>query len=144
MLQFVLDTDHLTLFQHDHEPLMRRLAVAPAGSVGTTVVTLEESTRGRLAVVARARTGPERIQAYQRLLNSFRVALRFPVVAFDQLSEDRFQHLRSLRLHIGTPDLKIAAVALANNLTVLTRNVRDFGRVPGLAIQDWSVDPSPT
>jgi tRNA(fMet)-specific endonuclease VapC len=42
-------------------------------------------------------------------------------------------------LGVGTLDLKIAAMALTNGLTVLTRNRRDFGRVPGMVIEDWSV-----
>ncbi len=44
----------------------------------------------------------------------------------------------SLRLRIGHRDLKIAAVALANNLTLLTRNKSDFSAIPGLVIADWS------
>jgi tRNA(fMet)-specific endonuclease VapC len=63
----------------------------------------------------------------------------FPLVRFDAASESEFQHLRGARLGAGTLDLKIAAIALTNGLTVLTRNRRDFGRVPGLVIEDWSV-----
>ena len=64
---------------------------------------------------------------------------RFPVVPFDDPSEIQFQQLRSAGLRVGTLDLKIAAVALAHRLTVFTRNRRDFGRIPGLVIEDWSV-----
>ena len=39
---------------------------------------------------------------------------------------------------IGGNDLMIAAIALANNLTVVTNNISEFGRVPGLKVQDWS------
>ena len=61
------------------------------------------------------------------------------VVPFDQAAEDQFQLLRSQKIRIGTQDLKIAAIALANNLIVVTRNQRDFGKVPGLTVEDWSV-----
>jgi tRNA(fMet)-specific endonuclease VapC len=51
----------------------------------------------------------------------------------------RFEQLRLLRLNVGLMDLRLAAVALENNLTVVTRNLRDFGRIPGLSTEDWSV-----
>lgn len=43
------------------------------------------------------------------------------------------------RLNVGSNDLKIASTALENNATVLTRNLRDFGRVSGLVCQDWTM-----
>ena len=42
---------------------------------------------------------------------------------------------------IGPYDLQIAAIALANNLTVVTRNTQEFSRVPGLVIEDWEATP---
>jgi predicted nucleic acid-binding protein len=41
------------------------------------------------------------------------------------------------RVRIGTMDLKIASIALANDATVLTCNARDFSKVPNLRIEDW-------
>lgn len=76
---------------------------------------------------------------YGLLLDSLDLLSQFSLVPYDQASENHFQHLRSLRLNVGIQDLKIAAVALANNVVLLTRNRRDFGRIPGLRIDDWSV-----
>ncbi len=41
--------------------------------------------------------------------------------------------------NIGGNDLLIAATALESGATVVTRNLRDFGRVPGLLVIDWSI-----
>ncbi len=50
----------------------------------------------------------------------------------------RYNSLLALRLNIGGMDLRIAAIALEENATVITRNLRDFGRVPGLACENWA------
>jgi tRNA(fMet)-specific endonuclease VapC len=139
MLQFLLDTDHLTLFDLGHPQVGTRLSSQPPDTVGVSVVSVEEYLRGRLAAVAAARDGPRRILRYGHLLASVRLFQQFPLTPFDQASEDQYQHLCGLRPRIGTQDLKIAAVALANKLVLLTRNRRDFGRVPGLTLDDWSV-----
>ncbi len=59
-------------------------------------------------------------------------------MGFDAPAAAEFERLQGLRLRIGTMDLKIAAVALAYRATVLTRNVKDFGVVPGLRVEDWT------
>lgn len=139
MLQFVLDTDHLTLFEHGHQPLKQHLAAHAPDSVGLTVVTVEESLRGRLAAIAKAPDGPARIARYALLLGSLNRFQAFPLAPFDRGAEDQFQQLQIMRLRVGSLDLKIAAIALANQLILVTRNRRDFGRIPGMLLEDWSV-----
>ena len=38
---------------------------------------------------------------------------------------------------LGDADLRIAAIALARGLTVVTGNIRHFQRVPGLQVENW-------
>ena len=52
---------------------------------------------------------------------------------------DDADRLFRLRLNVGRMDLKIAAVALEIGAVVVTDNLRDFGRVPGLDVEDWTV-----
>ena len=132
MLRFLLDTDHLTLYDLGHPQLTQRLAMHPSNTIAVSVVTVEESLRGRLSALSRAPNGPTRIRRYAELVRTVQLFCQLPLVHFDQASENSFQQLRVLRLRIGTQDLKIAAIALANNLTLLTRNRRDFARIPGL------------
>jgi tRNA(fMet)-specific endonuclease VapC len=60
------------------------------------------------------------------------------VLDFDETAAEQFGQLRQLRLRVGTQDLRIAAIALTTDSIVITRNKRDFSRVPGLQIEDWS------
>ncbi|MBM3862272.1 MAG: type II toxin-antitoxin system VapC family toxin [Verrucomicrobia bacterium] len=45
--------------------------------------------------------------------------------------------LRKHRLRVGTMDLKIASICLAHDATLLTRNLADFQKVPGLRVENW-------
>jgi tRNA(fMet)-specific endonuclease VapC len=63
-----------------------------------------------------------------------------PVVPFDADCEHKLRELQALALRIGTQDLKIASIAVVNDLVLVTRNQRDFGRVPALRLEDWSIN----
>ena len=52
---------------------------------------------------------------------------------------ESFETLVAPRLRIASMDLRIAAIALSRNLILLTRNVRDFARVPGLLTENRTV-----
>jgi tRNA(fMet)-specific endonuclease VapC len=139
MLQFLYDTDHLTLLEHGHAPLQHRLAQLSAGVVGISAVTVEEALRSRLGYLARRLDSTARVRGYTLLLGTVQLLNQLPQVPFDDRCEMEYQQLRAQRLRIGVQDLKIAAVALVNQLVLLTRNRQDFTHVPGLKVDDWSI-----
>jgi tRNA(fMet)-specific endonuclease VapC len=68
---------------------------------------------------------------------------QFEVLAFDEQSAHHASKIRAkLKLQgtaIGRYDVLIAATAVANGLTVVTHNTREFSRVEGLMVQDWQI-----
>jgi tRNA(fMet)-specific endonuclease VapC len=68
-------------------------------------------------------------------------ALRFEVVEFDREDARKAGELRASLAASGTPigpyDVLIAGQALARGLVLITHNMREFRRVPDLAIEDW-------
>ena len=57
---------------------------------------------------------------------------------FNNHAAMQFEQLQKQHIRIGTMDLKIAAIAIANNATLLSRNLKDFSKVPGLKVEDWA------
>lgn len=78
------------------------------------------------------------IRGYELMRAAFQRYVEFPMIGYEQKSHDQFKVMDKLRLRIGTMDLRIASIALANDLTLVTRNTSDFARVPNLKIEDWT------
>ena len=138
----VLDTDHVSLLEWDLDgsaPLRERLADRASDEVFTTIVSYEESMRGWMAYIARAKTVSQQVQGYERLRRHLENYRQIPMLDFDEGAGTEFQRLRRVRIRIGTMDLKIAAITLANGATLLSRNRIDFEKVPGLTVEDWTV-----
>jgi tRNA(fMet)-specific endonuclease VapC len=142
MAVLVLDTDHLSLIQRsdsaDGLRLTRRLEAAMGDEIRTTIVNYEEQTRGWLAYLAKARSVAEQVERYRRLEQHVEMYTRIPLLSFDMASATQFQSLQAKRLKVATMDLKIASIVLAVGGTLLTRNLSDFQRVPGLHCEDWT------
>ena len=139
MVERIFDTDHLSLLERGHPTLQIRLAAVSPDSLAVSVITVEEMLRGRLAVLARRSEGERRVHAYQKLMETVLFFSTIPTIPFDLACEQQFQELRKREIRIGSQDLRIASTALVHHLIVVTRNQRDFGRVPGLVLEDWSV-----
>ncbi len=61
------------------------------------------------------------------------------ILPYTSAAQAHYEQLRLAKIRIGTHDLRIAAIALSVNGVVVTRNQRDFDRVPALLTQDWSI-----
>jgi tRNA(fMet)-specific endonuclease VapC len=59
------------------------------------------------------------------------------IIRWGEPAADEFKRLRKLRVRIGTQDLKIASIAITSDALLLSANLRDFQRVPGLRVEDW-------
>lgn len=137
---WILDTDHLSLLQRENSQLIERLSLHQQ-EVVITVVTVEEQLRGRLSVISKASDPKSKTSlgiAYQNLRLTIESLQEFEQIDFDIEAELIYHQLRQQKIRIGTQDLRIASIVLANKATLLTRNYRDFSQVPNLIIDDWT------
>ncbi len=139
----ILDTDVLTIAELPDSPEYLRLhsrilQVAKDDTVATTIVTYEEQTRGWLAYASKSQETAHQVKAYAYLKRHLQTYVSLEVLDFDAAAAQEFSRLRSLRLRVGTADLKIAAIAISQGALLLSRNLKDFQRVPDLRVEDWT------
>jgi tRNA(fMet)-specific endonuclease VapC len=141
-MMFVLDTDYMSLLERPTTPISERLrdrlAEIDAERRSTTIISFEEQVRGWMDYLSKAQTIAKMIEAYRRLRVQLENYCRIQILDFDELSATRYQELRKQRIKVGSMDLRIAAIVISRDATLLSRNLKDFRRVPGLRVEDWT------
>lgn len=127
----MLDTNALSeLIRHPRGPLAQQLGALDPGAVCTSIVAACELRFGARRKGSDALTG--RVEQLLGVLT---------VLPLDPPADDHYADIRA-RLErsgmaIGSHDLFIAAHARSRGMTLVTRNLREFERVPGLAVETW-------
>jgi tRNA(fMet)-specific endonuclease VapC len=142
-VKYLLDTDHLSILQRMSEPeyaaLSARIALTPTTDLALSIITFHEQVPGAHTYLSRARNSGDLVRGYailSRLLGDFAL---LPALPFDAAAAAALDGLIAQRVRIARMDLRIASIALSRALVLLTRNGRDFSKVPGLVTEDWTV-----
>lgn len=130
----LLDTNACIRYLNGRAPLLRpRLQSHSPSDIAVCSIVKAEMYAGALRSM-----DPVRMLAQQNAFLS-----RLTSLAFDDAAAELFGSIRAQLFAAGTPigpfDTQIAAIALVNNLTLVTHNTREFGRVNGLNLEDWEV-----
>jgi tRNA(fMet)-specific endonuclease VapC len=133
----VLDTNHYSELDRGSPAgaLLRERLLSRGEQPWLTVMTAEEVLRGRLAQIAADR---ERLLVhYDLFLNGLLTLAKWRFLSWTQAAQDTFDMLHFQRVRIGTVDLRIASLAMTHNTLLLSRNLVDFQKVPGLRVENW-------
>ncbi|MBI3409918.1 MAG: type II toxin-antitoxin system VapC family toxin [Planctomycetes bacterium] len=138
MTTYALDTDTATLLLRGHAKVCVHAARVEPEQLSVTIVTVEEVLTGWYSQIRRAKKDEQVLRAYAALQQAIEFLGRIRVLPMDLDAWRRFQQFRKGKHHIGTNDLKMAAIAQRHGSTLVTRNLRDFRRIPSLVLEDWS------
>ncbi|RUL86221.1 type II toxin-antitoxin system VapC family toxin [Tautonia sociabilis] len=141
-MTYLLDTDHLSILQREQgaefAALSSRLARVDPSELALSVISFHEQALGCHTYILRARSPADVVRGYEMLVRVLRAFAAAPVLPFDAKASAIFDDLAAHRPRVATMDLRIASIALARGLILLTRNVGDFGKIPGLRTEDWT------
>ena len=130
---YCFDTDVLSATMRRDPPLalIRRLALVPPAQQHTTAITIGELVYG--AVRAARDDLADRIRA---MVDEAVIVLPFDEAAATVYGRLRVE-LERAGLPLAGPDLRIASIALAHGMTLVTGNGKHFERVPSLRVENW-------
>lgn len=132
MLKYLLDTNMVIYTMKNRPQQVKRCFQLHSGQMAISTVTL-----GELAF------GAEHSQQVERNLTDIEAMVaRLELLPFDVKAAYHFGQIRSALYRMGKPigpyDMMIAGQARASALILVTNNAKEFERVPGLLLEDWS------
>ena len=139
MSLYVLDTDIVTLYRAGHPRVCRHIGSHSSTDLAVTVLTIEEQLSGWYSLLRKAKQPTRLAWAYRELADAVQFFSALRILSYTLSAIGRYDALRTLKLTIRKMDLRFAAVVLENSGVLVTRNLRDFRRVPNLAVENWAV-----
>ncbi|MCC5609558.1 type II toxin-antitoxin system VapC family toxin [Nostoc sp. CHAB 5834] len=140
---WILDTDHVSLFQNSHPLVTQRIRQQNSPNLAITVITFEEKVKGWLNVINKYSNQPSKydklIWGYKGLWDEIEYFKNMKLLEFDTKACNIYAELVKQKIRIGTQDLRIAAITLSVNGILVTRNRKDFEKVPNLRLEDWTI-----
>ncbi|WP_199322134.1 type II toxin-antitoxin system VapC family toxin [Leptolyngbya sp. FACHB-321] len=135
-MKYLLDTDHISFLQQrrslEFARLIARIQQFEPDDFALSAVSFHEQVLGDHRFINRAQTNVDLARGYALLLEILDGFAMAPVLPFDAKAIAVFDGLRQQGIRVSTMDLRITAIAISHNLVLLTRNVGDFRKVPGL------------
>jgi tRNA(fMet)-specific endonuclease VapC len=135
------DTDVLTEILLGNTKYVSCASAIPELEQAVPIIVIEEIIRGRLNGIRQAEAGNSRIsieRAYELFEETFCDFRRVQVLSYTSEAELFYQQWRQQKIRVGTHDLRIAAICIAHNAKLVSRNRRDFEYVPDLKVEFWS------
>ena len=138
---YLLDTSVVSNFLDErryYPQLTTRILNQPPEQIFISIITVEEILQGTLASVQKAKRKPSVTKAYQYFEDLFSALNRFQILPYTPEAEAIYQSLPAKVKRIGTQDCRIAAIACANEFTIITVNVNDFVSIDLANVEDWT------
>ncbi|MCY3980087.1 MAG: type II toxin-antitoxin system VapC family toxin [Chloroflexi bacterium] len=132
---YLLDTDICIYLLNGREPQVKRNAdLAPTSEIAISALTMAEMFSG-------AARSEQPLLTYAKQSAFF---THYSILPFDEAAARVYGRidgsLKDAGIRIGPVDTQIAAIALANNLILVSHNTRHFSRIPNLTIEDWAME----
>lgn len=136
----VLDTNHFTEMVDGSAPglrLLQEIQCKAVKGVATTIITAQEVLAGWFAEINRRPAGERQVPAYGQFQKNLASLEKITILPFGSAEAEIFSGLRLEYPGTGTMDLKIAAICIVHDALLLTRNLVDFEKLPGLRVENW-------
>lgn len=140
---YLLDTNIVELIFRGNPLVIARIRRTPVDQLWVSSLSVQEMLGGTIAEInaemSKRRQGVSIPSAYLgKLVHNLH---QFNILPYSDEAEQHYQGFGAATKRVGKMDCRIAAHAIIAQLTVITQNVGDFERIPGVVFEDWSKPP---
>jgi tRNA(fMet)-specific endonuclease VapC len=136
-MKITSDTNIISDYLNDKKSIIQFINTSKPENLYITTITILESLGGWQIALSKVKEAERAARIHQKIHLTTRLLGHFPILEYSEEAMEIFEELKNRKLNVASNDLRIAAIALANNMPLATQNRRDFERIEGLVLYDW-------